>query len=559
MKTGEDLEATLNRIDGRGYKGYKGIRGEYDLQDFTLFIDHIQGDPFAAPSRFRVRVDNTFPEESYKNKSREVALRDFLTRKFVDEIPKNSKGKRGSGKGGLIKISKPVQEILERTSVIVTPDYVEARFSAGLPAFGRRIAGRQAAEMLLDEVPDIADNSLFYDAVDKGKLDEHLEVCEDADCLRSKLDELGLIAFVADGSLLPRMSGIDPRPLKGGIPFKSPENLRMEVELPNRTITGMAVTKGITLIVGGGYHGKSTLMNAIELGVYNHIPGDGREFVVSNQNSVKIRAEDGRGISRVDISPFINILPQEKDTTVFSTENASGSTSQAANIIEALEAGAEAILIDEDTSATNFMIRDERMQELVPKSMEPITPYIDKARQMFDELGVSTILVVGGSGEYFDIADRVLCMIEYEPHDMTEKAKKIAEEHKSERKSEGGGSFGRITDRSPIGDSIDPHRGRKVKIRARGTNTIMFGRSDIDLNSVEQIVDSDQTNAIADALVYARKHMDGRPLGEVLDMVMGDMEGSLDAINPRKSGSYARFRRFELAAALNRLRTLRIS
>lgn len=557
MKTYNDLANTLRRIDGKGYKAYNDIKGAYDLGKMQLFIDKVQGDPFAAPSGLRVRVQNTFPEYSFENKSREVALRDFLTRCFSKSIKKHAKQNKGSGKSGDIKIDTPCQEILERTSVIVTKDYVEARFDAGLPAFGRKVAGKHASEMLLSEIPAIANDSLFVNAIDEEGLKEHIYCCEDADALRNKLREKGLIAFVADNSILPRKSGVNPRPLPDAIPFEAPETLRKRIELPNRTIEGMGIPEGINLIVGGGYHGKSTLINAVELGIYNHIPGDGREFVVSEPDSVKIRAEDGRSVQKVDISPFINDLPQKKDTTNFSSENASGSTSQAANIIEALEAGARSILIDEDTSATNFMIRDERMQELVPKEKEPISPYIDKAKQLYEQHGVSTLLVIGGSGAYFDIADRVICMFEYQPYDMTDKAKEISEWQKSKRNIEGGESFGDIQERKPKPESINPYKGDKMKVSA-SLKSIQMGIAKIDLSYIEQLADESQTRAIAYALIYAKKYM-GKSVREVVERVMEDVEkDSLDVISPGLKGNLAGFRKIELAAALNRHRELSI-
>jgi predicted ABC-class ATPase len=321
----------------------------------------------------------------------------------------------------------------------------------------------------------------------------------------------------------------------------------------------MGISEGITLVVGGGYHGKSTLLNALELGIYNHIPGDGREFVATNPNAVKIRAEDGRRIEKVNISPFINNLPLGQDTIAFSSENASGSTSQAANIIEALEAGATALLIDEDTSATNFMIRDHRMQELVAKQKEPITPFIDKARQLYDELGVSTILVIGGSGDYFDVADRVTCMIEYGPHDFTEQAKTVAEKYKADRQKEGGDCFGQLSRRIPVGRSFDAARGKRdVKISCGSVDAIDFGRQRIDLAGVEQLVDISQTRAIGDAIYYAKRYMDGtRTLREVIEAVAADLDRmGLDALSSVPVGNYASFRTLELAAAMNRLRSL---
>lgn len=566
MRDKEELRRILRRIDGRGYKAYKDIQGEYDFGSYILWIEHVQADPFAAPSNVIIKIPQErarFPRDTYGNRSREVGLRDFLTRRFHRLAEQVSEGKRGSGKSGLIAIDRPHQEVLERTSVLVDERWVEARVAVGLPAYGRSIAGREAEEMFFHELPHIVSGSLFFERLDRGELYRHVEVNEDADHLRGKLREMGLVAFIADGSILPRRSGVDPRPLTTDrvIPFVSPPSMRLEVDLPNRgRITGMGIPAGITLIVGGGYHGKSTVLNALELGVYNHVPGDGREFVVTDPRAVKIRAEDGRRVEKVDISNFIRGLPFGQDTTAFSTDNASGSTSQAANIIEALEVGATLLLIDEDTSATNFMIRDERMQKLVPKEFEPITPFIDKAGQLFRDYGVSVILVIGGSGDYFDIAHHVICMVNYEPRDVTSQAKAIAAEHVARRAAEGGESFGSINQRIPLARSIDPQRRGKAKIRARGVRAIDFGGETIDLSSVEQLVDESQTRAIGHALYYATRYMDGRTtLKEVVARVMNDVDRQgLDVIGPPNRGDYAAFRGFELAAAMNRLRTFSV-
>jgi len=375
----------------------------------------------------------------------------------------------------------------------------------------------------------------------------------------------GLVAFLADGAVLPRRSGVDDRPLReGAIPFQSPASLHAEFQLPNAgRMAGMGVPVGVTLIVGGGYHGKSTLLNALERGIYNHIPDDGRELVIADEGAVKIRAEDGRAVTGVDISPFIGALPNGADTRQFATGNASGSTSQAANIVEALEAGARVLLVDEDTAATNFMIRDHRMQELIAKEREPITPFIDKVRQLYDEHGVSTVLVMGGSGDYFDVADTVIAMDAYIPHDVTDQARSIAQRYRAERRKEGGDRFGDITPRTPLAKSLDPSKGRReVKISTRGVKTILFGTSEINLAAVEGLVDPSQLNAIGQALYYARqRYMDGgRTVPEILDAVMADVDLSgLDVLDRRSVGDLARFRRYELAAALNRLRTLRVA
>lgn len=567
MRTKEDLEKTLQRIDGKGYKAYKDIEGAFDFREYLLYIDRAQGDPFASPSHVRVRVHSDtagFPDDTFRGRSREVALRDYITRAFHCACLKYCRGNRGTGNSGTITIDRPGQEILERTSAFVTPAWIEARFVVGLPAFGRRIAGRHAESIFFEEIPRIVKTALLYKNLDTEDLSLHIKTAEDADSLREDLDKMGIIAFVPDGSILPRASGIDPSPLTKGkvVPFRSPESLRVEMKRPNfGRIKGMGIPRGVNLIVGGGYHGKSTLLNALEMGVYNHIPGDGRECVVSDSRAIKIRAEDGRRIEKVDISPFITNLPFGRGTQEFSTEDASGSTSQAANTIEALEAGAKVLLIDEDTSATNFMIRDHRMQELVSKEREPITPFIDKIRQLSKDLGVSTILVIGGSGDYFDVADNVVCMVEYIPHDMTTKAQEIAEKYKAERQQEGGEFFGRITCRIPLSGSFDPSKGRRdVKISAKGLKTILFGRHPIDLAAIEQLVDPSQTRALGDAIRYATRFMDGkRTMAEVLEAVLRDVDTKgLDVLSSKSVGNYAEFRGLELAAAINRLRTLSV-
>ena len=582
MTNKESLQRHLRQLDNRGYKAYKDIQGNYDFSEFTLIIDYVQGDPFASPSKFRVILPPNIaqiPGELFNSRSREIALRDYLTRQFDQEAHSIS-SKRGTGKSGLIAVTGFGQEVLERTSAFIissnTSDIedlggVELRFAVGLPAGGRSILGRQAAEMLCEDIPQIVSNSLKYSHLNAAECRRHVETVEDADWLRQQLAQNGLVAFVADGSILPRRSGVDNGLLlNNAVAFQSPPSLKVEFNCPNRgLISGMGIPAGITLIVGGGYHGKSTLLRAIELGVYNRIPGDGREFVVTNPAAVKIRAEDGRSVAGVDISPFINYLPQGRDTAQFYTENASGSTSQAANIIEALELVASSkedlvpvLLVDEDTAATNFMIRDRRMQELIAKEKEPITPFIDKVKLLYEDCGVSTILVMGGSGDYFDVADTVIAMENFQADDVTEKAKEIAINYSISRAVEGGETFGEITQRVPLPASLDPSLGRRdVRVKVRDVDELAFGREEIDLDAIEQIVDRGQLRAIAAAMVYAKQqYMDGkRTLSEIIDLVMADIDAQgMDILSPFPEGDFAMFRRFELAAVINRLRSLSV-
>jgi predicted ABC-class ATPase len=567
MRAAKELKVELERISGKGYKAYKDIRGAYDFSRYQLLLDHIQGDPFAAPSRARVRVarqDSGVPPENTRTNSRRVAACDYLTRCFSECCRRHAKGTRGTGKGGRIAIDTPGQEILSRTSVVITDSLIEARFRVGLPAHGRKIAGEEAAAMFFEELPRIVESALFMKNLDAPGLYRHIETAEDADAARAQLPGLGLVAFIAEESLLPRRSGIDPRPMAAeeAILFQPPAEYRVTLNLPNAgPVSGMGIPEGVTLIVGGGYHGKSTLLSAIELGIYNHIPGDGRELAVTVQNTQKIRACDGRNIEQTDISSFINNLPLKKDTTAFSTENASGSTSQAANIAEAVEAGTCALLLDEDTSATNFMIRDRRMQQLVKKEEEPITPFIDKVRQLYADHRISTVLVMGGSGDYFATADHVIQMSDYQPRDVTAAARQIAAESASGRQAEGGERFGEPRGRMPLAESFNPYKGKdKLKIAPGGVTAIQFGAETIDLADLEQLVDISQTSAIAHAIHYASRYMNGGlSLRQLVERVMQDIrENGLDILPPYVDGEMAEFRGIDLAAAINRMRSLKI-
>lgn len=543
------LKALLSKIDGKGYKAYKNIEGKYNFPDFTLYIEHVQSDPYAPPSACKVVVENTFPDRFFLNVSRKTAFEDFLNRKFYDVAIKKSR-KRGSGKSGVITILKPSQCVLKRSSVIAEGN-IEVRFYIGLPAHGRRILAKEAKEIFFRDLPEIVEKSLFFKNADAKKLIEHVKCIEDADFIRKNLKKHRLVAFVANGAILPRKSGIEDLPLKNAVPFESPSNLEISFDCPNRQIKGMGIEEGVTLIVGGAYHGKSTLLKAIAKGVYNHVPYDGREFVVTREDAVKIRAEDGRYVANVDISSFISNLPNGVDTSNFSTENASGSTSQAANICEALEIGSRLLLIDEDTSATNLMLRDRRMQELVKKEKEPITPLIDMISSL-KKIGVSIIIVAGGIGEYFDVADLVIMMDCYRPYDVTLEAKRVAEKFATLRIKEEPKEI-RIKDRYPIAKTIDPVVKGKTKIKALGTDELQFGRQIIDLGKIEQIVELGQVKAIGDIIYRITSMFDRKCLREVLEEI--EKKGFLSILPAR--GEYAEPRKYEVAFALNRLRGMK--
>jgi len=523
----KDLESILHRIDGRGYKAYKEIEGRrFRFENFDLLVEHVQGDPYAAPSKLRALVPAetaALPVSALASPARRRATRDFLARAF-----------------------RAVSEL---------------RFTIDLPGAGRRILGRKAATLLIDVLPGIIDRSALAQNLDLEAFENHAAVVEDQEALRAALVDAGLVAFIGNGALLPRRSGVDDRPLIDGVRFLSPPSLEVILETPNAgPVHGMGVPQGITLIVGGGFHGKSTLLRAVETGIWDHIPGDGRELVVADPGAVKIRAEDGRTVHAVDISDFISHLPGGRGTSSFTTDLASGSTSQAASLVEALEVSSTALLLDEDTSATNFMIRDRRMQALVAKTSEPITPFVDRIRELRDELGVSTLLVMGGSGDYFDHADLVIQMADYLPLDVTGAAQKIAADLATGREEEREAKLEKPEPRRLKPDSLEPdRRPGRWKIQARGLDTLVFGRSDIDLRAVEQLQDSSQLRTVGWILgrLSEAPEPEIEPLVHIEDMLARLDGGDWDWLTGYPDGDLAVPRPYEVMAALNRLRGAR--
>ena len=429
----------------------------------------------------------------------------------------------------MLAVTVPGQEVLERTDCQVCAGAVTLRFEVGFPANGRTINAPELEKILFDFIPVCVEQGLLYASTPKGEVEQVIALAEDRRFIREELSRLELAAFVADGAILPRESGVSDRPMKNAVPFQSPEEMAVTLELPHRgQVRGMGVRRGITLIAGGGYHGKSTLLKALERGVYDHIAGDGREYVITDATAVKIRAEDGRKVTDTDISLFINHLPSGRDTTKFSTLDASGSTSQAANIAEALEAGSRVLLMDEDTSATNFMVRDELMQAVIARDQEPITPFLERALDLWQRAGVSLILVVGSCGAYFHIADQVVQMDAYYARDITAQAKAVLEERPVPCLTAPGFHLpagGRVVDLS--GDSQtrknyrgDGYRQERLKVKCFGKTTFTVGARELDLRYVEQIVDSGQTRALAYMVRYAREHLAGRSVENIVAALM---------------------------------------
>ena len=426
--------------------------------------------------------------------------------------------------------------------------------------------GRQAETLLLDTLPTLAEQALTWEQTGVERITALVLAVERQESIRRQLAERELVAFVANGALLARESGDSDRPMADTdcVPFRSPASLEVEID----GVRGMGVPAGVTLIVGGGYHGKSTLLRALERAVYPHIPGDGREGVVAAGGLVKVRAEDGRFVDGVDIHAFVRNLPRAAGgTDHFSSPDASGSTSQAASIVEAVEAGATGLLLDEDTSATNFMVRDARMQALVHRDVEPITPFVDRVQELWQQLGVSTVLVMGGCGDYFEAADTVIRLRDYVADDATQEAREVAKTVPSRRARDAVSPLRRPASRTPRASSFDPSRGRRsVRISARQRDALEFGELRVDLRGLEQLVDPSQTRALGNAIHWIAEQLAARPqpLAELLDALDDQLDiAGLDPLDPfhraeQHPGNLARPRRYEVAAAINRMRSLRV-
>lgn len=567
MKSAEELKALLDKIDHRGYPAYKELKGCYQFEQYVLSIDHVQGDPFAAPSKVSVHVTGKkagFPAELYDAAYKRIMLQDELLRSFGKKISGYSFQAKGSGKSGLISVSRPGQEILERSAFYINPlngDLILC-MEVGFPANGRTINARELEKIFFSFLPQCVKETLFYRSLDAGMLKKNADLAEDQAYIRSYLKDHKMVAFVADGAILPRESGVSDRPMKDAVPFKSPKTFQVELLLPHYgKISGMGIPEGVTMIAGGGYHGKSTLLKALERGVYNHIAGDGREYVIVDDSALKIRAEDGRSIKKVDISMFIRNLPNRKNTVSFSTEDASGSTSQAANVVEGIEAETRLLLIDEDTSATNFMVRDELMQRVVNREKEPIIPFLDRVRELYQESGISTILVAGSSGSYFHKADMILQMDEYLPYDITEFAKKTAAEFPIPETAPP--EYKKVLkQRIPLPDQ-KLRENNRVKIKTTGRDAVFIDREVIDLRYVEQLVDEEQVNTLGYLLKYSNDTLfDGKKsLTEAVTRAFFDMEkyGMRKIIGMDYFPvSMAMPRKQEIFACLNRWRRLNI-
>ena len=562
-----DLKNKLESIHRKSYPAYKSLRGSYTFGDFVLSIDHVQGDPFAAPSSLHVELPLKkagFPEKYLEKRHTKTALEDLILRSFSKALDQYSFKAKGSGKSGLISTSRPGPEIMRRTAVEFNNIALLVRFEVGFPANGRTINAQELEKILLEFLPQIVKTCLFYWSWEKKKIQACYELAENQQRIREVLEERKLVAFCANGSILPRKSGVSSQPLKDAIEFQSPESMEISIDLPfGNSIRGMGIPEGVTLIIGGGYHGKSTLLQALEQGVYNHVKGDGREYVITRADALKLRAEDGRAVSHLDLSLFIHDLPNGKDTHCFSTEDASGSTSQAAGVLEGMEAETSCFLIDEDTSATNFLVRDAFMQRVVSGDQEPITPFIARVRDLYEKVGISTILVAGSSGAFFHVADTIIQMDAYRPKDVKMSVEALLPEYPPADLCSNAEPFTLPTEKRMfvMERKIKRHgrgeREERIKTKVMGTDGFSIEHNIVDLRCVEQLIDAEQTAALAAILKHIVKKgsicMEMQELVAEINTLL-KKKGMAAFVEGALSCGYAYPRKEEIYLMLNRFR-----
>ena len=562
-----DLKNKLESIHRKSYPAYKSLRGSYTFGDFVLSIDHVQGDPFAAPSSLHVELPLKkagFPEKYLEKRHTKTALEDLILRSFSKALDQYSFKAKGSGKSGLISTSRPGPEVMRRTAVEFNNIALLVRFEVGFPANGRTINAQELEKILLEFLPQIVKTCLFYQSWEKAKIQACYELAENQQRIREVLEERKLVAFCANGSILPRKSGVSSQPLKDAIEFQSPESMEISIDLPfGNSIRGMGIPEGVTLIIGGGYHGKSTLLQALEQGVYNHVKGDGREYVITRADALKLRAEDGRAVSHLDLSLFIHDLPNGKATHCFSTEDASGSTSQAAGVLEGMEAETSCFLIDEDTSATNFLVRDAFMQRVVSGDQEPITPFIARVRDLYEKVGISTILVAGSSGAFFHVADTIIQMDAYRPKDVKMSVEALLPEYPPADLCSNAEPFTLPTEKRMfvMERKIKRHgrgeREERIKTKVMGTDGFSIEHNIVDLRCVEQLIDTEQTAALAAILKHIVKKgsicMEMQELVAEINTLL-KKKGMAAFVEGALSCGYAYPRKEEIYLMLNRFR-----
>ena len=557
MMSLQKLEEKIQSLATKRLRDYQKIAGEYVYPGFVLYMDTIPPDPDKTPVRARIRAriaDTDLPKVIFKTKEGEIAARDFITREFSDKTVAASQKKHGNGK---FYIDKPGRDMLETSSVVVDDGLIEVRFSIDLPHDKGNIPTYELTELLLKRLPRMVRGSMFFKNIDSEKLTKWIEVYQDAEALRKSLDAAGLVAFVADGSVI---EGIR-REEDSRKAFKAPDDLAVTLTAPNRgEIRGMGIPKGLTVIAGWANSGKTTLLTALSYGVYNHLPGDGREYIVTAHDAMFVQTEEGRRVENVDISPFFSGTLNHHKSEEYRIKRARMFDSQAASVMEAVEIGTSLLLLDEDSSSPALIGTDMRMDALMGEEGNPVTTLVDVLPELRDSLNISTVIALSSNGAYLGCADTVIRFDdEYKASNISEEAKRIAAETPSPEPR--GATLQKPRGRQPLRATLDPMEQKtKDKIRPRGIGYVQYGDEFIDMEKVPQLSSSSQARGIARGLSLLHRLLDrSRTLSDAVDEVVRRVNTvGLDTLSNRCMGDLAVFRRQELAAAVNRLQDLKM-
>ena len=575
MKDKKEFYTLLSELDGQPFAEYQQMVGDFDFARYVIKCAKIdlEGDDALTPV-FTIRIPQTvaeIPEYLFDSPVRRTAMEDLLLRKLSANIERIANYDHNGIARRHILVASPNQKILPRNALTLTKEYIEVRLEVALPVQNvivdgeptASVAGELAQQIFFEDLPEVVGNSLLYCNIDTEEADRFVNNMEDTDRLRQHLGASGQVSFVADGALVTRVTGEDEPDYERLAPIEIDESLLEEVEVPHAgSVRGLGIPNGLTLILGESNSGRVDLMDAISQGIYNHIPGDGREQVVTVADAVNIRSEVGRSIQQVDISAFAIDLADGGNPASYTTKSAGSFTSQAASTVEALEAGARVLLFDEHSSSSTFLSSDTRVASLLGESSR--NTLAARARQMVDELGIS--LIVAGSSlvaEFIPIADKILKVENFKVVDITDEAKALDIVPSTVVDSSVNLASMLSRSRWVMPSSIDPSIGREdLVIEVDDADYLQFGRSIIELEAIKQIADADQARAIGYVLYYAKlRYMDeGYPIREILDLVDRDLSNEgLNALARDLRGDLARPRRYEVAAALNRLPAFRVS
>ena len=535
MASEEILRKTLKNADGKPFVKYKGLKNTFTLENYELIVDEVQNDRMGH-SRMRVRVplkSTGFPEDTYNTESRSIALRDLIARRFWESARTNARSPIPKTDGGEVYIPRPGQEILERNSVIISPFFIEVRFTADLPSVGGKVSAMATEILIFSRIDTLVKDSLYYSCYKQSKLYNHIQTNEDADAIRTALKDKGLVSFIGNGSILPRRSD-DLAPMTDAQSFECDDNLAVEIEVPNAgTIRGMGIPQGFTAITGPSRNGKSSLADAIFSGIYNHIPGDGRERVITAEEASFLISEGGRPADNVDISMFADKSPEFEDTSKAVSTLVSSPVSELVSASEALEMGSRLLIVDEEYSnpciiRRGFLAIDDDIVSL------------SELGQAMSAQGVSIIMVTGDE-RAIRSAESIILMDKF-------RASKVEVERIIEDRV-----FKMPSARYPVSKNMVFEKGRKeVSTSAISIRNIEIGEYKINV-PVAGLFDMAQTRALADALVFAKDLMDGsRSMLQVCTEAVNMMRSNDIDGEDGQGMHHATVRPIDVAAVINR-------